>query len=201
MTSIVAFLRPVLFGFFILAGLDGSAQSGARKKQEPKPAARPQVPTPQAIPVKRATPAPDPEAVPGDAKQGGSTVDPEAKPPAAGNRPAAPGGDPEQVVNEVEVPPAFPGGMEAWANYLRSNLKASVPENNGAPSGTYRVRVQFVVDREGNVSDVKALNDPGYGMAEEAVRVIRRGPRWTPGVQYGRTVKARFTQTIAFGVS
>ena len=45
-------------------------------------------------------------------------------------------------------------------------------------AGTYTVVVQFVVDKEGNVSDVKALTSHGYGMEDEAVRVIKKGPQW-----------------------
>ena len=62
------------------------------------------------------------------------------------------------------------------------------PVDNGAPEGTYTVYVQFVVDKEGNISDVKALTNHGYGMEEEAVRVIKKGPNWTPAIQNGRPV-------------
>jgi len=56
------------------------------------------------------------------------------------------------------------------------------------------------VDKEGNISEVKAENDPGYGTAGEAVRVISRGPKWVPAVQNGRNVIYRQKQAITFKV-
>ena len=55
-------------------------------------------------------------------------------------------------------------------------LNPSAPVDNGAPEGTYTVYVQFVVSKDGNISDVRALTNHGYGMEEEAVRVIKKGP-------------------------
>ena len=71
---------------------------------------------------------------------------------------------------------------------------------NGAPAGTYTVVVQFVVDKEGNMSDVKALTSHGYGMEDEAVRVIKKGPQWKPAIQNGRNVKAYRRQPITFQI-
>ncbi|HRF24975.1 MAG TPA: energy transducer TonB, partial [Chitinophagaceae bacterium] len=83
-----------------------------------------------------------------------------------------------------------PGGDIGWRKYLTNTLSANAPVDNGAPAGKYTVYVQFIVDREGNISEVKALTNNGYGMEDEAVRVIKRGPKWTPAVQNGRQVKA-----------
>jgi protein TonB len=57
------------------------------------------------------------------------------------------------------------------------------------------------VDKSGNISEVQALNDPGYGTSQEAVRVIKKGPPWTPAVQNGRNVIYRQKQSITFQVS
>jgi protein TonB len=57
-----------------------------------------------------------------------------------------------------------------------------------------------VVDKEGNVSDVKALTSHGYGMEDEAVRVIKKGPQWKPAIQNGRNVKAYRRQPITFQI-
>lgn len=109
--------------------------------------------------------------------------------------------DYDQTFTKVEVEAAFPGGASAWAKYVQRSLNANVPIDNEAPSGSYQVVVQFIVDKEGNVSDVKALTNHGYGMEEEAVRVIKRGPKWTPAIQNGRNVKAYRKQPITFIVS
>ena len=106
----------------------------------------------------------------------------------------------DQTFTKVEVDAEFPGGNAAWARYLQRNLNNQVPADNNAPPGTYRVVVQFIVDKEGNVSDVKALTSFGYGLEEEAVRAIRKGPKWIPAIQNGRQVKAYRSQPITFVV-
>ena len=60
--------------------------------------------------------------------------------------------------------------------------------------------MQFIVDRDGNISDVKALNDPGFGTAEEAVRVIKKGPKWKPALQNGRNVIYQAVQGVSFNI-
>jgi protein TonB len=107
----------------------------------------------------------------------------------------------DQTFTKVEVEASFPGGEGQWRKFLERNLNASAPVDNGAPPGSYTVQVQFIVDKEGKVSEVKALSSHGYGMEEEAVRVIKRGPNWTPAIQNGRQVKAYRKQPITFVVS
>lgn len=109
--------------------------------------------------------------------------------------------DYEQTFTKVEVEASFKGGEGAWRKYLERNLNASAPVDNGAAPGSYTVVVQFIVDKEGNISDVKALTNHGYGMEDEAVRVIKRGPKWEPAIQNGRQVKAYRKQPITFVVS
>lgn len=101
----------------------------------------------------------------------------------------------------VQVEAQFPGGIEAWARFLQRNLNADIPAENGAPLGKYTVLVAFNVDKEGNVSDIEALNDPGYGTAQEAVRVIKKSNQWIPAVQNGRHVGYRQKQAITFIVN
>jgi protein TonB len=113
----------------------------------------------------------------------------------------APVEDDNTIFTKVEIEAGFPGGDGAWKKFLERNLNGQVPSDNGAPEGTYRVLVQFVVDKEGNVSDVKSLTSYGYGMEEEAVKAIKKGPKWTPAEQNGRKVKAYRTQPIVFQVT
>jgi protein TonB len=98
----------------------------------------------------------------------------------------------------VQIQAQFPGGADAWRRYLERNLNQNVPTDNGAPSGKYTVTISFRVDKDGNISEVIAENNPGYGTSEEAVRVIKKGPRWTPAVQNGRNVIFRQKQNITF---
>ena len=108
--------------------------------------------------------------------------------------------DENKIFDKVEIEASFPGGDSKWRQYLERNANGQVATDNGAPEGTYTTVVQFVVDKEGNISDVRALTNHGYGMEDEAMRVIRKGPKWTPAVQNGRQVKAYRKQPITFQV-
>ena len=108
--------------------------------------------------------------------------------------------DENKIFDKVEIEASFPGGDGKWRQYLERNANGQVATDNGAPEGTYTTVVQFVVDKEGNISDVRALTSHGYGMEDEAMRVIRKGPKWTPAVQNGRQVKAYRKQPITFQV-
>lgn len=96
----------------------------------------------------------------------------------------------------AENPAEFPGGQIEWLRYLQKNLR--YPEDAIESRITGKVLVQFIVDKEGNISDVKALNDPGEGLAAEAVRIIKKGPKWKPAEQNGRKVIYRHIQAITF---
>ncbi|MEO7394440.1 MAG: energy transducer TonB, partial [Chitinophagaceae bacterium] len=108
--------------------------------------------------------------------------------------------DENKIFDKVEIEASFPGGDSKWRQYLERNANGQVATDNGAPEGTYTTVVQFVVDKEGNISDVRSLTNHGYGMEDEAMRVIRKGPKWTPAVQNGRQVKAYRKQPITFQV-
>ena len=108
--------------------------------------------------------------------------------------------DENKIFEKVEIEASFKGGEGAWRKYLERNLNPSAPVDNGAPEGTYTVFVQFVVSKDGSISDVRALTKHGYGMEEEAVRVIKKGPAWTPAIQNGRSVNAYRKQPITFQV-
>ncbi len=108
--------------------------------------------------------------------------------------------DDNQIFEKVEIEASFPGGEAKWRQYLERNLSNFNPADEGAPSGTYTTYVQFVVDKEGNISDVRALTNHGYGMEEAAIRVIKKGPKWNPAIQNQRQVKAYRKQPITFRV-
>ncbi|TDH25233.1 hypothetical protein EXU57_14100 [Segetibacter sp. 3557_3] len=103
----------------------------------------------------------------------------------------------------VEKEAVFPGGPEAWRSYLEENLDASVAARSKAKPGIYTVKVQFIVDKDGNVSNVNAIEVPKdcSRCGKEAVRVIKQGPGWEPAVQYNRRVIYQAIQHISFQVS
>ncbi|MBK7097769.1 MAG: TonB family protein [Sphingobacteriales bacterium] len=105
-----------------------------------------------------------------------------------------------EIFTKVEIDASYPGGPGAWRTFLERNLRADVATDNGASPGTYTVIVQFVVDKEGNVSDIKPLTSVGFGMEQEAVRVLKKSGRWKPAIQNGREVKAYRKQPITFQI-
>jgi protein TonB len=109
--------------------------------------------------------------------------------------------DYDKVFTVVQIESEFPGGQAAWVKYLQRNLNSDVPNQNGAPPGKYTVMVSFIVDKEGNISEVTADKDPGYGTKDEAIKAIKKGPKWTAAVQNGRKVTSRKRQAITFQVS
>ena len=92
--------------------------------------------------------------------------------------------------------------QKTWNEHI--SKKTQLPESvvKDIPAGTYKVNVQFVVDVHGNVGQIKAKNDPGYGLAKMAIAIIStyKG-KWQPANQCGRNVKAYKEQPIVFIVS
>jgi len=107
----------------------------------------------------------------------------------------------KMVFSEVEIAPQFPGGENAWQKYLQKNLNTSTPISNNAPNGNYIVKVQFIVGVDGSLRDINTLSTNGFGMEEEAARIVKNGPKWIPGSQNGRTVQAYKKQTMTFTVN
>ncbi|HMR82539.1 MAG TPA: energy transducer TonB [Niabella sp.] len=103
-----------------------------------------------------------------------------------------------EIFTKVEVDASYVGN---WRSFLERNLDGQVAVDNGASPGNYTVIVQFVVDVTGNVSDIKALTNHGYGMEQEAIRVIKKSNKWKPAIQNGREVKAYRKQPITFQVT
>lgn len=119
---------------------------------------------------------------------------------APAQKPPADPEDDEKIFSRVEVEASFPGGDDAWRSYLRKNLNAATPVDHGAKAGVYTVIVKFIVGRDGSLTGVACETDPGFGMCQEAMRVIKAGPKWTPAIQNGRNVNAYRRQPLSFMV-
>ena len=96
----------------------------------------------------------------------------------------------------VERMPEFAGGQAALLRYLRSHLR--YPSAALAAGVGGRVFLSFVVRADGSIADVTVLKGLGYGLDEEAQRVVRQMPGWTPGYQSQHPVAVRFTLPITF---
>ncbi len=108
--------------------------------------------------------------------------------------------DPDEgkVFTYVEEMPEFPGGEGAMTSYLQKNIKyPPLARENGV---TGKVYVNFIVDKDGNIKDVKLIRGIGAGCDEEAVRVIKAMPTWKPGKQNGRGAIVSFTVPVNFSL-
>ena len=88
---------------------------------------------------------------------------------------------------------------KAWTEHVRKNTQLPDSALQNIPSGTYKINVQFIVDKHGDIGQVKAKNDPGYGLAKRAEKIISsyKGT-WQPASQCGRLVNAYKVQPITF---
>lgn len=103
--------------------------------------------------------------------------------------------DYDKIFTKVEIESAYPGGIQAWMRFLGRTLHYPDFAVNSGIQGD--VIVMFIVDKEGNVSNVRAVSGPRE-LREEAERVIRKSGRWTPAVQNGRQVKSYKNQPVRF---
>lgn len=115
--------------------------------------------------------------------------------------------DEDKVFQKVEIDAEFLGGTGAWTKYVTREIERNMDElTEDGKSGT--VVVLFIVDKEGAVSEVRALPcgeagvancvGPGSKLAEVAVAAIKKGPKWKPAVQNGKNVKAYRRQPVTF---
>ncbi|MEO6963445.1 MAG: TonB family protein [Puia sp.] len=103
--------------------------------------------------------------------------------------------DYDKTFTKVEIESTYPGGMAAWQRYLQKNLQ--YPDDAASNEIQGQVVVQFIVDKEGVVSNVEAVSGPNE-LRDEAIRVIKRSGAWTPAIQNGRKVKSYKKQPIVF---
>lgn len=102
----------------------------------------------------------------------------------------------DEIFTIVEDQPQPPGGMGAFYKYVGTTLRYPAQARRMGIEG--KVFVQFVVGKDGSLTDVQAIKGIGAGCDEEAVRVISRAKKWSPGKQRGRPVRVRMILPITF---
>jgi len=115
------------------------------------------------------------------------------------------GDEEEEVEEEVEEPeiftiveqmPSFPGGEEALFKFLGNNIKyPPIAKENGIEGMVY---VSFVVMEDGSIQSAKVVRDIGGGCGKEAMRVVKKMPKWTPGKQRGKNVRVQYNLPVRF---
>ena len=105
----------------------------------------------------------------------------------------------KDLVAADEQVPEFPGGLNAFINFLAKNVRYPATAYESHIQG--HVIVSFVVEKDGALTEVKAVSGIGGGCDEEAVRVIKLSPKWNPGIKNGKPVRVRYSVPINFTLS
>jgi hypothetical protein len=113
--------------------------------------------------------------------------------------PAALAQDPvgeKEVAKVLQTQPEYPGGQKAFMQYVGKSFRT--PDLDFETDFTARIVATFIVEKDGSVTNVKILKDPGYGLGAEAKRVLEACPKkWNPGIQDGKPVRASYTVPIS----
>ncbi|HBK89552.1 MAG: energy transducer TonB [Cyclobacteriaceae bacterium] len=102
----------------------------------------------------------------------------------------------DEIFTVVEESAAPKGGMQAFYKFVSDKIKYPAQARRMGIEG--RVFVEFVINKDGSLSDVRAIKGIGAGCDEEAVRIVQSSPAWSPGKQRGKPVKQRYTLPIIF---
>lgn len=100
------------------------------------------------------------------------------------------------IYRVVEIMPEFPGGERALIRYLQNNVIYPTEARRSQIQGV--AQVEFVVQADGSVTNVKITRDPGGGTGEEAKRVVEKMPKWKPGKQNNKAVPVYFSIPVNF---
>jgi len=99
----------------------------------------------------------------------------------------------------MENPPTYPGGIAKFYNFLGTNMKYPKPAVDAKIEGT--VYTSFTIEKDGSLSDIKVDGKKlGYGLDEEAVRVLKLSKRWNPGMQNGKVARTKYNIPVKFSL-
>jgi TonB family protein len=104
----------------------------------------------------------------------------------------------DPIMVSIEREPQFKGGMLRFYQFLALNLH--YPEKMMQYNIQGNVIIALTVEKDGSLTDIKSVRDVGYGSAEEAIRVLKKSPKWQPGYQNGSPVRVRYTLPISFNL-
>lgn len=140
-------------------------------------------------------------SVASDGKEGVGNAKPvePSKGEGDGNGTATEGDNNIYNVGGVEQFPEFPGGMAAWSKFIQKNLRYPYMAQENGIQG--KVFVSFVIEKDGSVSDVSLVKGIGGGCDEEALRVIKKSPKWEAGRQNKTKVRVRYNMPINYTIT
>jgi hypothetical protein len=94
----------------------------------------------------------------------------------------------KKIYAVVEIKSAFPGGDSAWVKSIEKNINQSTGVGKRVKKGKYIVSVKFVLTKDNSLADIACETDPGFGMCEEVIRVLKKTKKWVPAEQGGKVV-------------
>lgn len=100
----------------------------------------------------------------------------------------------DDVFSRVEIMPEPPGGMSAFVKWVGSNYNFSQAAQDSQVSGL--IRVSFVVEKDGSLTDFKVLDDMGFGTGAAAIALLKKAKKWKPGIQNGIPVRVSYALPI-----
>lgn len=105
---------------------------------------------------------------------------------------------PSQIYMSMDVDklPVFPGGQDAQNQFMVKNIKYPAEARNRGIQGV--VIVSFIVEKDGKITNITILRNPGGGTADEAQRLVSAMPNWEPGLKNGQPVRVRMQLPVAF---
>jgi periplasmic protein TonB len=142
------------------------------------------------------------EAVIGDVKMDGPVSSGPLPPEIPGaNNGGTTAGEPEEKKEKAILPsrqPQFPGGAQAWLQFLGKNLHPPMDLDAGEKRSCL---IRFSVDEEGTITNFQVLQSGGTEFDNEVIRVLKKMPKWLPAIQNGKPVAVSFTQPVTFAAA
>src|SRR5260370_5699017 len=91
------------------------------------------------------------------------------------------------------------GGAAAWAKFLQKNIHYPAQASEEGKQG--KVYLSFIIEKDGQLSNITVIRGVGFGLDEEALRVLRKAPAWKPGIQNHQPVRVKYTIPINFTIA
>lgn len=101
-----------------------------------------------------------------------------------------------KVYTTATVMPSYPGGKDALAKFLKTNVKYPAAADSAKIKGS--ITVSFIVEKTGALTSLDVTNTIGHGCDEEGLRVVRKMPKWNPGTIGGKPVRVAYKLVIKF---
>ena len=98
------------------------------------------------------------------------------------------------MIADIEKTPEFPGGIAEFYKFVGKNFKT--PDAAVKDKFEGKAYMQFIIEKDGTLSDIKTVKDAGYGIGDEIIRVLKLSPKWTAATYQGKPVRVMYSLPI-----